>query len=90
MVKKFIGIFGVIFTLGLLNSEAVRADQTGNCTAGSEYCEQNSLTTTNATTTTNTNNNNTTTTSTSTNTNKLALGLARTGHGARSQRPFRT
>ena len=69
MVKKFIGIFGVIFTLGLLNSEAVRADQTGNCTAGSEYCEQNSLTTTNATTTTNTNNNNTTTTSTATNTN---------------------
>ena len=29
------------------------ADQTGDCTAGSQYCEQNSLDTTNTTTTTN-------------------------------------
>ena len=33
----------------------VTADQTGDCTAGSQYCEQNSLDTTNTTTTTNTN-----------------------------------
>ena len=42
-----------------------KADQTGNCTAGSEYCEQNSLTTTNQTNTSNINQNTTTSTSTS-------------------------
>jgi hypothetical protein len=45
------------------------ADQTGDCTAGSQYCEQNSLDTTNTTTTTNTNTNNNTNTNTNTNTN---------------------
>ena len=36
----------------------IQADQTGDCTAGDEFCEQNSLVTTNTTTTTNTNTNN--------------------------------
>mgnify|MGYP003148679176 FL=1 len=45
------------------------ADQTGNCTAGSQYCEQNSLDTTNTTTTTNSNTNVNTNQNTNTNTN---------------------
>ena len=28
--------------IGLLGSFALQAEQTGNCTAGSQYCEQNS------------------------------------------------
>ena len=49
----------------------VNAEQTGNCTAGTQYCEQNSLNTTNTTTTSNTNQNtnNTITSNTSVNTN---------------------
>ena len=44
-------------------------DQTGDCTAGEQYCEQNSLDTTNSTTTTNTNTNTNTNNNTNTNTN---------------------
>ena len=48
-MKKLLGALGLfIFTLNL------SADQTGDCTAGEQYCEQNSLETTNTTTTTNT------------------------------------
>lgn len=48
------------------------AQQTGNCDAGTQYCEANSLDTTNSTTTnnTNTNTNNNTNTSTSTSTSE--------------------
>ena len=45
------------------------AEQTGNCTAGTDNCEQNSLATTNTTTTTNTNTNTNTNNNTNTNTN---------------------
>ena len=45
------------------------ADQTGDCTAGEEHFEQNSLETTNTTTTTNTNTNTNTNNNTNTNTN---------------------
>ena len=44
-MKKLLGTI----VLGLL-SMSVLSDQTGNCTAGEQYCEQNSLTTTNSTT----------------------------------------
>jgi len=47
----------LLLTLGLFSGIGY-AEQTGNCTAGTEHCEQNSLTTTNTTTTTNTNTNN--------------------------------
>ena len=47
----------LLLGLGLVLSTFTLADQTGDCTAGTEHCEQNSLTTTNATTTTNTNTN---------------------------------
>ena len=50
------------------------ADQTGDCTAGTQYCEQNSLDTTNTTTTTNTNTNTNTNTDTNTNT-KIEIGM---------------
>ena len=43
--------------------------QTGDCDMGTQYCEGNSLTTTNTTTTTNTNTNNNTNNNTNTNTN---------------------
>ena len=63
-----------LLTIGLLSiGNYITADQTGDCTAGEQYCEQNSLVTTNSTTTNNTNNNvnqNTNvTTSTNSNTN---------------------
>ena len=45
------------------------ADQTGNCTAGTQYCESNSLDTTNNTTTSNTNVNTNTNNNTNNNTN---------------------
>ena len=45
------------------------AQQTGECTAGSQYCEANSVNTTNTTTTNNTNSNTNTNTNTSTSTN---------------------
>ena len=51
-MKKLLGTI----VLGLL-SMSVLADQTGDCTAGEQYCEQNRLDTTNTTTTTNTNTN---------------------------------
>ncbi len=60
------GLF-LILTLGMFNS--VYAEQTGNCTAGTQYCEQNSLDTTNTTTTTNTNTNTNTNNNTNVNTN---------------------
>ena len=42
-----------LLALGLVFSFNSYGDQTGNCTAGSQYCEQNSLDTTNNTTTNN-------------------------------------
>ena len=48
-MRKILGVL----VLGLL-SMSVLSDQTGDCTAGEQYCEQNSLDTTNTTTTTNT------------------------------------
>ena len=66
---KKIGILGTILLLTSLWSTNALADQTGNCTAGEQYCEQNSLETTNTTTTTNTNTNNNTNANTNTNTN---------------------
>ena len=64
------GFFGPLFILGLLTmSFAVSSDQTGDCTAGTQYCENNGLTTINTTVTTNTNTNNNTNNNTNTNTN---------------------
>jgi hypothetical protein len=64
------GFFGPLFILGLLTmSFAVSADQTGDCTSGTQYCEDNGLTTINTTVTTNTNTNNNTNNNTNTNTN---------------------
>ena len=68
--------FGLLFAIVMLFSIVANAEnQTGTCTAGSQYCENNVLDTTNNTTTTNTNNNTnvntntTTTTATNQNTN---------------------
>tara|TARA_R110000823_G_scaffold223919_2_gene351985 strand:- start:549 stop:1505 length:957 start_codon:yes stop_codon:yes gene_type:complete len=47
----------------------VYGDQTGTCTAGTEFCEENTLNTTNSTTTSNTNVNTNTNTNTNANTN---------------------
>ena len=47
-----ISLFGISFALS--------ADQTGDCTSGTQYCEDNGLTTINTTVTTNTNTNNNT------------------------------
>ena len=58
----------LLLTLGLFSGLGY-TEQTGNCTAGTEHCEQNSLTTTNTTTTTNTNTNTNTNNNTNTNTN---------------------
>ena len=64
------GFFGPLFILGLLTfSFSVSADQTGDCTSGTQYCEDNGLTTINTTVTTNTNTNNNTNNNTNTNTN---------------------
>ena len=64
---------GLILIAGILLTYNIQATQTGDCTAGTQYCEQNSLGTTNSTTTnntnTNTNTNNNTNTNTNTNTN---------------------
>ncbi len=61
------GFFGPLLILGLMvMSFAASAD---DCTAGTQYCEDNELTTTNNTTTTNTNTNNNTNNNTNTNTN---------------------
>ena len=50
-------------------SFAVSSDPTGDCTSGTQYCEDNGLTTINTTVTTNTNTNNNTNSNTNTNTN---------------------
>ena len=46
-----------LLVLGLVLSFNSYGDQTGDCTAGTQYCEQNSLDTTNNTTTNNSNTN---------------------------------
>ena len=48
-MKKYIPLFFMFFFVN-----DAQADQTGDCTAGSQYCEQNSMTTTSTTTTTTT------------------------------------
>ena len=58
-----------LLALGLVFSFNSYGDQTGNCTAGSQYCEQNSLDTVNNTTTNNTNTNTNTNNNTNSNTN---------------------
>ena len=50
-------VLTVVAGLFIFGSLGLQAEQTGNCTAGEQYCEQNSLDTTNTTTTTNTNTN---------------------------------
>ena len=55
MTKNPIAFILVWVFVGLLSSVALKAEQTGNCTAGTDNCEQNSLATTNTTTTNNTN-----------------------------------
>ena len=66
--KSTLIIVGCIVSLVLL-SVGLQADQTGNCTAGTDFCEQNSLDTTNNTTTNNTNTNTNTNNNTNTNAN---------------------
>ena len=75
-MKQKITFIAVLFFIGLLGA-ADNEPENPDCTAGTQYCEQNSLDTTNNTTTnntnvntnTNTNTNTTTTTSTANNTN---------------------
>ena len=63
-------LLGPLFILGLLTfSFGVQADPVGDCTSGTQYCEDNGLTTINTTVTTNTNTNNNTNNNTNTNTN---------------------
>jgi len=69
-MKKLKLISGLI-TL-LIFPTFASADQTGNCTAGTQYCESNSLDTTNNTTTNNTNANTNTNNNTNNNTNTNA------------------
>ena len=65
-----LGFIGPLFIIGLLAiSFGAQADQTGDCTSGTQYCEDNGLTTINTTVTTNTNTNNNTNNNTNTNTN---------------------
>ena len=52
-MKKLVGALALF-----LLSMSAAAAQTGDCTMGTQYCEGNSLATTNTTTTTNTNTNN--------------------------------
>ena len=62
--------FGPLILISLFAlSFGASADQTGNCTSGTQYCEDNGLTTINTTVTTNTNTNNNTNNNTNTNTN---------------------
>jgi hypothetical protein len=68
-----LGFIGPLFILGLLAvSFGAQADPVGDCTAGTQYCEDNGLTTINNTVTTNTNTNNNTNNNTNTNTNTNA------------------
>ena len=47
--------FGPLIILALIGvSVSLSADQTGDCTSGTQYCEDNGLTTINTTVTTNT------------------------------------
>ena len=63
-------LLGALFLSALFLGTPVKADtQTGTCTAGTEYCEANSLNTTNSTTTTNSNTNVNTNSNTNVNTN---------------------
>ena len=63
-------LLGALFLSALFFTGSVNADtQTGTCTAGSEFCEANSLNTTNTTTTTNSNTNVNTNSNTNVNTN---------------------
>ena len=82
MKKQGIVFIGVWAFIGLIIAPQLQADQTGDCTAGEQYCEQNSLETTNTTTTTNTNTNNNTntntTTTTATNTNNSTSAATNT------------
>ena len=65
-----LGFVGPLFILGLFAfSFGVQADPVGDCTSGTQYCEDNGLTTINTTVTTNTNTNNNTNNNTNTNTN---------------------
>ena len=62
--------FGPLIVLSMLAvSFGLSADPTGDCTSGTQYCEDNGLTTINTTVTTNTNTNNNTNNNTNTNTN---------------------
>lgn len=61
-------LYKILAIVGLLLPVSLFADQTGDCDAGTQYCEANSLNTTNTTTTTNTNSNTNTNTNTSTST----------------------
>ena len=68
-----LGFIGPLFILGLLTfSFSAQADQTGDCVAGTEFCENNGLTTINNTVTANTNTNNNTNNNTNSNTNSNA------------------
>ena len=68
-----LGFIGPLFILGLFAfSFGVQADPVGDCTSGTQYCEDNGLTTINTTVTTNTNTNNNTNNNTNTNTNTNA------------------
>jgi hypothetical protein len=64
MKKRILALIALSLFTGVMY-----ADQTGDCTAGEEHCEQNSLETTNTTTTNNTNVNTNTNNNTNVNTN---------------------
>ena len=65
-----LGFIGPLFILGLFAfSFGVQADPVGDCTSGTQYCEDNELTTINTTVTTNTNTNNNTNNNTNTTNN---------------------
>jgi len=68
MKKNKLKFIPVLLAL-LLFPNYTHADQTGDCTAGTQYCESNSLDTTNNTTTSNSNVNTNTNTNTNNNTN---------------------
>ena len=69
-MKRYLPILSIVIAgLLILLINSVKADQTGDCTAGSQYCEQNSMTTTSTASTVNQNTNVSTSTSTSTATN---------------------
>ena len=71
MIIKRLMFIGALFLI----PSYLQADQTGDCTMGTQYCEGNSLETTNTTTTTNTNTNNNTNNNTNTNTTLIIMTL---------------